>query len=38
MTRVEEIQYQAAPLSISEKAELAADLLETLPPIPRWQR
>jgi len=33
MTRVQEIQQQARALSTSEKAELAADLLEALPPI-----
>jgi len=33
MTRVQEIRKQASALSTSEKAELAADLLESLPPI-----
>ena len=33
MTRVQEIRRQAITLSISEKAELAADLLEGLPPV-----
>ena len=33
MTRVQEIRQQATVLSASEKAELAADLLESLPPI-----
>ena len=33
MTRVQEIRQQASALSSSEKAELAADLLESLPPI-----
>lgn len=33
MTRVQEIRQQASTLSTSEKAELAADLLEGLPPI-----
>ena len=33
MTRVQEIRQQASALSVSEKAELAADLLESLPPI-----
>jgi putative addiction module component (TIGR02574 family) len=33
MTRVQEIRQQASVLSISEKTELAADLLESLPPI-----
>lgn len=33
MTRVQEIRQQASALSFSEKAELAADLLEGLPPI-----
>jgi putative addiction module component (TIGR02574 family) len=33
MTRVEEIRQQTNVLSTSEKAELAADLLESLPPI-----
>ena len=33
MTRVQEIRQQASALSSNEKAELAADLLEGLPPI-----
>lgn len=33
MTRVQEIRQRASVLSVSEKAELAADLLESLPPI-----
>ena len=33
MTRVQEIRQQASVLSTHEKAELAADLLESLPPI-----
>lgn len=33
MTRVQEIRQQASTLSPNEKAELAADLLESLPPI-----
>ncbi|MBI5766852.1 MAG: addiction module protein [Verrucomicrobia bacterium] len=33
MTRVQEVRQQAGTLSIGEKAELAADLLESLPPI-----
>jgi len=33
MTRVQEIRQQAIVLSASEKAELAADLLESLPAI-----
>ncbi len=33
MTRVQEIRQRASVLSISEKTELAADLLESLPPI-----
>jgi hypothetical protein len=33
MTRVQEIQQQASALSICEKAELAAALLESLPPV-----
>ena len=33
MTRVQEIRQQANVLSTHEKAELAADLLESLPPI-----
>lgn len=33
MTRVQEIRKQASALSSSEKAELAADLLESMPPI-----
>ncbi len=33
MTRVQEIRQQASTLSASEKAALAADLLECLPPI-----
>jgi putative addiction module component (TIGR02574 family) len=33
MTRVQEIRRQAVDLSPNEKAELAADLLESLPPI-----
>ena len=33
MTRVQEIRQQASTLSVSEKAELAADLLESLPPV-----
>lgn len=33
MTRVQEIRHQADALSLSEKAALAADLLENLPPI-----
>jgi hypothetical protein len=33
MTRIQEIRQQASALSASEKAELAADLLENLPPI-----
>jgi len=33
MTRVQEIRQRASALSSHEKAELAADLLESLPPI-----
>jgi putative addiction module component (TIGR02574 family) len=33
MTRVQELREHANALSVSEKAELAADLLESLPPI-----
>ena len=33
MTRVQEIRHQASALTDREKAELAADLLEHLPPI-----
>ncbi len=33
MARIQEIQQQAISLSVSEKARLAADLLEGLPPI-----
>ena len=33
MTRVQEIREQTTALSTSEKAELAADLLECIPPI-----
>ena len=33
MTQVQEIRQRASALSTSEKAELAADLLECLPPI-----
>ena len=33
MTRVQEIEQQASVLSTSEKAELAAALLESLPPV-----
>ena len=33
MTRVQEFRQRATVLSLSEKAELAADLLESLPPI-----
>jgi putative addiction module component (TIGR02574 family) len=33
MTRVQEIRQQASALSTHEKAELAADLLDRLPPI-----
>jgi len=33
MTRVQEIRQRASALSVSERAELAADLLESLPPI-----
>ena len=33
MTRVQEIQQQASSLSTREKVALAADLLESLPPI-----
>ena len=33
MTRIQEIQQQAISLSVSERARLAADLLEGLPPI-----
>jgi putative addiction module component (TIGR02574 family) len=33
MTRVQELRQQARALSTSERAELAADLLESLPPI-----
>lgn len=33
MTRVQEIRQQASTLSLSEKTELATDLLASLPPI-----
>lgn len=33
MTRVQELRQRASVLSVSEKTELAADLLESLPPI-----
>ena len=33
MTRVQELRQHANSLSVAEKAELAADLLESLPPI-----
>ena len=33
MTRVQEIRKQTIALTVSEKAELAADLLEGLPPV-----
>ena len=33
MTRIQEIQQQTISLTASEKAKLAADLLESLPPI-----
>lgn len=33
MTRVQELRQQASALSTSEKAELAADLLDGLPPV-----
>jgi hypothetical protein len=33
MRRVQELRRQADALSVGEKAELAADLLECLPPI-----
>jgi hypothetical protein len=33
MTRVQEIRQQANTLSTIEKAELALDLLESLPPV-----
>lgn len=33
MTRVQEIRVQASTLTVSERAALAADLLESLPPI-----
>ncbi|HUG13184.1 MAG TPA: addiction module protein [Opitutaceae bacterium] len=33
MTRVQELRQQASTLSSSEKAELAASLLESLPPV-----
>ena len=33
MTRMQEIQQQATALTVREKAELAAALLEALPPI-----
>ncbi len=33
MTRVQEIRERASALSTNEKAELAASLLESLPPI-----
>ncbi|MBX7123770.1 MAG: addiction module protein [Opitutaceae bacterium] len=33
MTRVQELRQQASVLSTSERAELAAELLESLPPV-----
>ena len=33
MTRVQELRQRASSLSIEEKAALAADLLESLPPV-----
>jgi putative addiction module component (TIGR02574 family) len=33
MTLVQELQQRASTLSVSERASLAADLLESLPPV-----
>jgi putative addiction module component (TIGR02574 family) len=33
MTRVQELRQRASTLSIRERASLAADLLESLPPV-----
>jgi hypothetical protein len=33
VTRIQEVRQHASTLSLSEKVELAADLLESLPPI-----